>query len=261
VLLRQNPHTYWGVLKNLIWYRAGMAEGAHPMITGFFRLKDRRSRRPSLPVEGRWTFARRRAREVARLLRQYARIYVDMQDLWLQTRIRRDDYAFLGDLRQLASQSMQEVKMNWARVHASVAARIATARTTALNPAFAARLEAVRQAIGAVGQASRLSLEASRLSFEASRHSFEESLADLRLRYLPPFRQPSWARRAVSRLNVLSMRRLRPHPGLHEYWERTWAAARHLEFWRVNPLQLAWRLARDSREAMIFFLAMWSERY
>ena len=29
-LLRQNPHTYWGVLKNFIWYRAGMIEGAHP---------------------------------------------------------------------------------------------------------------------------------------------------------------------------------------------------------------------------------------
>ena len=48
-LLAQNPHTYWAVLKNLIWYRAGMIEGAHPMITGFFRLKDRRSRRPHLP--------------------------------------------------------------------------------------------------------------------------------------------------------------------------------------------------------------------
>ena len=38
VLLRQNPHTYWGVLKNMIWYRAGMLEQAHPMITGFLRL-------------------------------------------------------------------------------------------------------------------------------------------------------------------------------------------------------------------------------
>jgi len=247
VLLRQNPHTYWGALKNLIWYRAGMAEGAHPMVTGFFRLKDRRSRRPSLPIEGRWGFAGRRLRETARLLREYARIYVEMQDLWLQTRIRRDDYAFLGDLRHLACQSMQEVKINWARVHAVMAARVAAARTTARNMPFPARLEAVRQAIDTVGQASR--------------QSWEDSISDLRMRYLPPFRPPSWTRRAASRLNVFSMRRLRPHPELHEYWERTWAAALRLQFWRLNPLRLAWRLARDSREAMIFLLAMWSERY
>jgi hypothetical protein len=254
VLLRQNPHTYWGVLKNLIWYRAGMAEGAHPMITGFFRMKDRRSRRPSLPLEGRWAFARRRVRETARLLREYARIYVEMQDLWLQTRIRRDDYAFMGDLRHLASQSMQEVKINWARVHAVMAARVAAARSTATKTPLHARLEAARQAIGAAGQASRLSWESSRLSLE-------DSLSDLRMRYLPPFRQPSWVRRAASRFNIFSMRRLRPRPDLHEYWERTWAAALRLQFWRLNPLRLAWRLARDSREAMIFLLAMWSEKY
>jgi hypothetical protein len=57
------------------------------------------------------------------------------------------------------------------------------------------------------------------------------------------------------------MRRLRPHPQLHEYWEHTWAAARHFQFWRVNPFRAGWRLARDTREAMIFLFAMLSERY
>jgi len=28
-------------------------------------------------------------------------LYFEMQELWLQTRIRRDDYWFLGDLRRL----------------------------------------------------------------------------------------------------------------------------------------------------------------
>ena len=254
VLLRQNPHTYWGVLKNLIWYRAAMIERAHPMVTGFFRLKDRRSRRPGLPREPRVRFAWQRMRETVHVLHEYARVYVEMQDLWLQTRIRRDDYAFLGDLRKLASRSMQDVKVNWASVHAVLATRLSSIRAGlpqgAPSPAFLARLEAVRQAIGtmandAVGQASRLSSGASRLSsgasrlssgasrlssgasrlssgasrlsWEASRLSLEESLADLRVRYLPPLRQPSWVGRAVSRANIFSMRRLRPHPQLHEY--------------------------------------------
>ena len=29
-LLAQNPHTYWPVLKTLLWYRAGMIEGSWP---------------------------------------------------------------------------------------------------------------------------------------------------------------------------------------------------------------------------------------
>jgi radical SAM superfamily enzyme YgiQ (UPF0313 family) len=85
-LLRQNPHTYWAMIKNLIWYRAGMAEGAHPMITGFIRLKDRRSRRPGFAIEGRWRFFNRRVREHAYIAREYAKILLEMQELWLKTR-------------------------------------------------------------------------------------------------------------------------------------------------------------------------------
>jgi radical SAM superfamily enzyme YgiQ (UPF0313 family) len=127
-LQRQNPHTYWAVLKNLIWYRAAMAEGAHPMITGFVRLKDRRSRRPGLPIEGRWRFFRQRAREIGRMTREYAKICLEMQDLWLATRIRRQDYAFLGDLRTLVRHSAHEVKINWARVQVALDERIESRR-------------------------------------------------------------------------------------------------------------------------------------
>lgn len=62
-------------------------------------------------------------------------------------------------------------------------------------------------------------------------------------------------------MNLFSMRRLRPHPQLHEFWERTWSAALRLQFWRLNPVKVSWRLARDSREAMIFLVALWQERY
>lgn len=265
VLLRQNPHTYWGVLKNLIWYRAGMAEGAHPMITGFFRLKDRRSRRPAFPLESRWRFGRRRVREIAALLREYARIYVQMQDLWLQTRIRREDYAFLGDLRHLASQSMQDVKVNWVRVHATLAERWAAVEAALRGSVearpFLARLEVMRRAIGAKASGWEASISSAGRSVGSRTASLQAALSDLRLRHLPPAPRPSWVGRAASRINLFSMRHLRPHPELHEYWERTWPAALRFKFWRLNPLQLTWRLARDSREAMIFLFAMWGERY
>jgi radical SAM superfamily enzyme YgiQ (UPF0313 family) len=90
-LLRQNRRTYWPLLKTVLWYRAAMIEGAHPMVTGFFRLKDRMTRRPTFPIERRWRFFRRRAGEIAQMLGAYAKLYLEMQELWLLTRIRRDD--------------------------------------------------------------------------------------------------------------------------------------------------------------------------
>jgi radical SAM superfamily enzyme YgiQ (UPF0313 family) len=85
-LLRSNHRTYWGLLKNYLWYRAAMIEDAHPMITGFVRLKDRTQRRRGFAVEGRLAHLRRRAPEIWSQLRAYGRLFVEMQDLWMQTR-------------------------------------------------------------------------------------------------------------------------------------------------------------------------------
>jgi hypothetical protein len=57
------------------------------MVTGFFRLKDRTTRRPTFPIERRWPFFKRRVGEVAHVLREYGRLYFEMQELWLRTRL------------------------------------------------------------------------------------------------------------------------------------------------------------------------------
>jgi len=120
-LLRQNPHTYWGMFKCFLWYRASMIEGTHPMVTGFFRLKDRLNRRPGRPIEGRWQFFKRRLRETAHMSLGYAKLLLEMQELWIATRIRHEEYGFVGDLRALKTRAaaMLEVKAGWARAHAA----------------------------------------------------------------------------------------------------------------------------------------------
>ena len=288
-LLRQNPHTYWGVLKNLLWYRAGMIERAHPMVTGFFRMKHRTSRRLSFPVEGRLAFGRRRAREISYVVREYGKLYLEMQELWLTTRIRRQDYAFLGDLRKLASRSMQDVKVNWARVHEVMAERVAAWREAcgssviADRGVLADRLEAMQHALGTradalggvIGQraavlsakvgdragAVRESVAEAGRSLGVRAAGFQATLADLRLRRLPPLRQGGRARRVASRLNVFSFERLEAHPHLREYWVRTWSSALRLRFWRLNPVTVGWNLVRDTRQALLFLLALVTEKY
>jgi radical SAM superfamily enzyme YgiQ (UPF0313 family) len=107
-LLRQPAHTYAALFKNLIWYQAGMSEHAHPMVTGFVRLKDRLSRRPGLPIEGRGVFLRRRIREVTAQLRDYAGICYEMLKLRRLTRTRRPNHVTLGDLRQFVPEPIRE---------------------------------------------------------------------------------------------------------------------------------------------------------
>ena len=281
-LLRQNPHTYWGVLKNLIWYRAGMAEGAHPMITGFFRLKTRTERRPVFPLEGRLAFFRRRVRDITYIVGEYAKIFLLMQELWLKTRIRRDEYAFLGDLRKLASRSTQEVKLNWTRVHAvmaerlagirgSVGAQVTLARSTTvervdtMRSAMGARAAALGTSIGERAGSMRssvgISLSHAGQSLSLRAAALQHALGDLRLRYLPPMKRQSGLWRVISRLNLFSMQRVEPRDEVLSYWQGTWARWRRLEFWRVNPITFTRHMIRDTRHAVIFIMAMVLERY
>jgi radical SAM superfamily enzyme YgiQ (UPF0313 family) len=87
ILGRVDPAIYWDAFQNFLWYRyALVAEGAHPMLTGFFRLKPRTTRRPGFEREGRWAHLRRRIPEVLALLRSSARLMLEMEELWLATR-------------------------------------------------------------------------------------------------------------------------------------------------------------------------------
>ena len=115
VLLRQNPHTYWGMLKCFLWYRAAMIERSHPMVTGFVRLKDRRSRRPGFAIENRMRFFVRRVRELSRCARDYAGLLLEMQELWLATRIQRSDDRAGGLLRRwrLRAADRLRLKARW----------------------------------------------------------------------------------------------------------------------------------------------------
>ncbi len=282
VLLTQNPHTYWPVLKTFLWYRAGMIEGAHPMVTGFFRLKDRTSRRPTFPIERRWPFFRRRTREIAHVVRAYLALYFEMQELWLLTRIRRDDYWFLGDLRTLGPQSVRELKLAWGRVHTAVAVRLATLQdrlgdgVNGLSATMTARLDVVRDALGSrtaalgsmmIGPTDaarpRDDVPAATVAGATSKLSeaVHTTLAALRLSNLPPMPPGSWLVRRVKRANPFSLDRLEHNPALEAYWKSARRTLGRAEMWRLNPLRFAWNLVRGARQALVFLVAMCGERY
>jgi hypothetical protein len=89
-ILRNSIHNkYWGVLFNFFWFKnAVQVEGGHPMLHGFFRLKNRKERRNIFPLESRWQFAKRRFQDIQKMLIGGARLVLEMEDAWLATRSR-----------------------------------------------------------------------------------------------------------------------------------------------------------------------------
>lgn len=89
-------HLFW----ESAWYRYAALEGCHPMATGLFRLKDRKSRRPIFTRENVLRYTWRRAKDAAHGLKRYAGLFFDFQEIWMLTRKPEDPrWQTLADLR------------------------------------------------------------------------------------------------------------------------------------------------------------------
>jgi radical SAM superfamily enzyme YgiQ (UPF0313 family) len=87
-LARLEGESYWSLFTSYAWHRNAMELGEHPMMSGFYRLRDRGERRAAFPREGILAFSRRHARETVRQVRVWVRLFFEMQEVWLTTRSR-----------------------------------------------------------------------------------------------------------------------------------------------------------------------------
>ncbi len=126
VLSKANPENYWNIFRNFIWYKnAALIEGGHPMVHGFFRLKNRRDRRPGFRVDSRLAHFLMRFREMRRLAREWLSFALEMEELWLQTRKRSDaELRILAELERMREEVNRNLRaaelqlaMARARVH------------------------------------------------------------------------------------------------------------------------------------------------
>jgi hypothetical protein len=87
ILRRLQKDHYWLMLWNLIWYRySGVLSGTHPMMTGFFRQKDRLDRRPGLPTENIFQFGWRWLKDFVLDSGSYLKLFFEFQEIWFMTR-------------------------------------------------------------------------------------------------------------------------------------------------------------------------------
>jgi radical SAM superfamily enzyme YgiQ (UPF0313 family) len=82
-----NPKNYWNLMSVFFWYKnAALIEKQHPMVAGFFRLKERKARRTGYAVDSLPSHMWKRAREITHLFIAWAKFLKEMEEVWLQTR-------------------------------------------------------------------------------------------------------------------------------------------------------------------------------
>ncbi len=221
MLSRANYRTYWGLLKNYIWYRSAMIEGAHPMISGFLRLKDRTQRRRGIAVETRLAHLRRRVPEVVSQVREWVRLFFEMEELWLQTRS--------------AARSGLESGSGVGEQLSALASGLGQAAREQMQRA-GAYMEDARGV-------AREQIQRAGAYMEEARGAAQRSLAEAQATLL-------------SRLNLLSLKGLRSRQQLAEHWRLTRRALRTGRLWRLRPLRTATNLVRDVNCTTRFGLAL-----
>lgn len=123
VLAQANPENYWNIFCDFLWYKnSALIELGHPMLHGFFRLKDRTDRRPGHAVESRLRHVVRRTREIRHLLGSWVALVLEMEELWLQTRTRSEAEVRLRteieNLRTQVNRNLRSAELQMAHMRA-----------------------------------------------------------------------------------------------------------------------------------------------
>jgi radical SAM superfamily enzyme YgiQ (UPF0313 family) len=149
ILSRATLENYWDTFRGLLWYKhSACHEGIHPMLSGFFRLKDRTTRRAGYPVESRLAHLRHRAPEIARYTWNVIRLTLEMEELWLQTRKRSEvEQHVLAELSHMRVELRRGLKASDLQAaYASVKAHVPTIKVPSrLNRASPLRVNPFRE--------------------------------------------------------------------------------------------------------------------
>jgi len=107
------PKNYWNLMSIFFWYKnAALIEKQHPMIAGFFRLKDRKNRRPGFAIDPVPMHLWKRAKEVTRLLITWTKFVKEMEEVWLQTHKKTEtEERWLEQIQKIQSDIWQALRI------------------------------------------------------------------------------------------------------------------------------------------------------
>lgn len=89
VLNRVSKKNYWDVFMKFVFYKnAVFVENEHPMLSGIFRIKDRKHRRPGCKIDSLFEHSKKVLSELLIKFKQWNQLFLEMEELWLRTRPR-----------------------------------------------------------------------------------------------------------------------------------------------------------------------------
>jgi hypothetical protein len=108
-----HPRNYWNLMSIFFWYKnAALIEKQHPMVAGFFRLKERKARRPGYAIDSLPVHVWKRSWEIAKLLVTWTKFMKEMEEVWLQSRKRTEpEERWLAQLQSLQTDVAQVLRM------------------------------------------------------------------------------------------------------------------------------------------------------
>lgn len=265
-----NPKVYWNLMSIFFWYKnAALIEKQHPMIAGFFRLKDRLSRRPGFPIELLPVHLWKRTKEVIHVLAAWGRFLKEMEEVWLQTRKKSErEERWLAEIQRVQGEIWQTLKIpEWQQLYRSAKATL-PARAKALLDPFEelssnilftskdlnrflkrwenlhAKMQELHRQLSREGEAVRRGIEEILRVHTSIRSSsriqdWQEAYSSLRHSLPSKFRLPH------VRFDALSNRVVYSREDLKRFWTLTLENLRRMRLWNISPRRLAAALIKD----------------
>lgn len=262
-----NPQNYWNLMSIFFWYKnAALIEKQHPMVAGFFRLKDRLARRPGYAVDSIPVHLWKRTKEVTSLLITWAKFVKEMEEVWLQTRkkseteerwleqiqkIQADIWQALriGEVQKLyngAKETLPERAKSLLDPLEELSSRILYDRND-LNrflkqwDSLRARIQELRLAETDAARRCLDEMHYLQTSVRLSDrlHEWQESYARLRESL------PSKARLSLVKFDAINNRVVCSRQELQRVWTQTLGNVRYMKLWEIRPWRFTRAMIRD----------------
>jgi radical SAM superfamily enzyme YgiQ (UPF0313 family) len=264
---KNHPRNYWNLMSIFFWYKnAALIEKQHPMVAGFFRLKERKARRTGYAVDSLPVHAWKRAREIVKLIIIWAKFLKEMEEVWLQSRRRTEtEERWLAQLQGLQSDITQVLRIGeLQKIYGNARDSLSDRANKLLEPLveLSSRIVFSRSDLRRVlKQRQALQVRIQQLKAresDAARRWLDEmqrTLAHVRIGNRLQEWQDSCARLRSSlpsrfqiqwlRFDAINNRVFYSRQDLQSFWTQTTAAVRDMKLWQIDPWKFTRAVIKD----------------
>ncbi|HYA30340.1 MAG TPA: radical SAM protein [Acidobacteriota bacterium] len=262
-----SPKNYWNLMAIFFWYKnAALIEKQHPMVAGFFRLKDRKARRPGYAVDPLPRHFWKRTKEITVLLITWTKFLKEMEEVWLQTRKKSEtEERWMAQIERIQSDVWRALRIGEIqKIYSNAKDSLPEGVNTLLAPLedlssrvlynrddlnrFLKQWEKLRQAIQ---ELSSVESESVRKWLDEIRqiqnnirlgdriHEWQETYSRLRDSL------PSTAQLSLLKYDAINERVIYSRQELQRIWSDSLTNIRELKLWAIRPLKLSRAVMRD----------------